>query len=367
MSERAAAEVSADEVAHSRLDAPLAELSSGIDALYLSGRGDLSQMWLTRLDELREAATDLGGPLPVELEGVLFAVLPHGWGKYRYCLHSPIGRLGFSASRHLPAIRVQPRSELLHALGPKRSVDTFEAITKQLCRGLTFGVSRIDLYADFVGLGVDSVARSSYLCRAKELRTFYEAGSLTGVEFGWRRAATICARVYDKTLDVANKGADWWYEIWGDRFDDGQEVWRVEFELGRKLLTDFGLDGPDAVLDALQSLWAYATGEWLTQREPGADSNRCRWPLSAQWSKVREVRLCQRQVDISRMRSRARAGSLRTLFPGLCGYLASFAAIVGTTDIDDTVDALAGQLRNDEIARRTAFAERVSRRLLEVR
>lgn len=168
-------DVSADEVASSRLGPRLVELSSGIDALYLSGRGDLSERWLSRLDELSDAACDFGGPVPVELGGLLFAVSPHGWGKYRYCLDNPIGRIGFSPSRHLPSIRVQPRSELMHAVGPRQSVETFKAITEPLCRELTFGVSRVDLYADFSGFQIDVDDRSSYVCRANEYRTYHEA------------------------------------------------------------------------------------------------------------------------------------------------------------------------------------------------
>ena len=68
---------------------------------------------------------------------------------------------------------------------------------------------------------------------------------------------------------------------------------------------------------------------------------------------------------MQRLRDRARAGSLRTLTPGLVGYLVGFAALVGTSDIDDTVDALARHVHDDQIVRRTAFSERVRRRLAE--
>jgi hypothetical protein len=48
--------------------------------------------------------------------------------------------------------------------------------------------------------------------------------------------------------------------------------------------------------------------------------------------------------------------------PALVGYLVSFAVVSGTNDIDDTVEALATQLRNDEIIRRTPFAQRIRQR-----
>jgi hypothetical protein len=48
------------------------------------------------------------------------------------------------------------------------------------------------------------------------------------------------------------------------------------------------------------------------------------------------------------------------------GYLVGFAVLSGTTDIDDTVEALAVHLRNDEIIRRKPFVKRVERRRAEV-
>jgi hypothetical protein len=44
------------------------------------------------------------------------------------------------------------------------------------------------------------------------------------------------------------------------------------------------------------------------------------------------------------------------------GYLVGFAALVGTSDIDDTLAALDSHVRNDEIVRRRSFAERVVER-----
>jgi hypothetical protein len=33
-----------------------------------------------------------------------------------------MARIGFSTSRHLPTVRIQPRSEFLHAIGPAAAV-----------------------------------------------------------------------------------------------------------------------------------------------------------------------------------------------------------------------------------------------------
>ncbi len=97
-------------VSRSLGDAPVPrELASGVDALYLSGNGYLSKGFLARLDEERMFADRASRPVPFELGDLVLGLAPHGWGKYRFCLDHETGRIGFSASRRLPPVRIQPR------------------------------------------------------------------------------------------------------------------------------------------------------------------------------------------------------------------------------------------------------------------
>jgi len=214
-------------------------------------------------------------------------------------------------------------------------------------------------------LSLDATDRERYVCRADARRTYEQSERCSGFDFGSRRGGTVTGRIYDKTLDVAHKGTDWWLEIWGDRHVPGGDVTRVEIEFGRKALTEFRLDSPAQVLDAVGDLWAYGTEQWLTHRIPTADTNRSRWPLSPDWQVIQQASLRHNTTDLSRLQARSRAGSLRKLTPGLVGYLVGFAALVGTQDIDDTVEALSHHVANDEITRRTTFAERIRRRRIE--
>jgi hypothetical protein len=256
---------------------------------------------------------------------------------------------------------VQPRSSLLHAIGPRATVDRFRELLGDLVDGLTFSVSRIDLYADFQGLSPDASCRERFVCRAGAVRVFEQEGSFTGIQLGMRSTKTFSARIYNKTLELGSSGADWWYAIWGDAYNPTLPVFRVEFEIGRKAITDFGLDTPEQVLAAAGDLWRYGTEEWLTYRTP-TRSERSRWPLSPEWIAVQRATLGGNFVGLERVRAGLRTGTLRRIFPALAGYLASFAAAIGTTGIEDTLVALDTQLRNDEIARRLPFEDRVLKR-----
>lgn len=142
---------------------------------------------------------------------------------------------------------------------------------------------------------------------------------------------------------------------------------RVEFEVNREGLGQFSLLGADETLRAVGDVWAYCTCQWLTHPSPIDDANRARWPFSPEWRCVQEARLTQHRIGAERISAGLRCGSLRKLTPGLTGYLVSFAALSGTSGIDDTVAAVGHHLRRDEAARGMSFSERVRMRRLQGR
>jgi hypothetical protein len=353
-------------VAHSHLVPHPVELASGVDALYLSGRTALPLPFLERLEQARALAELASVTVPFELGGESFGMAPHAFGRYRFCLEHSDGRVGISPSVQLPALRIQPRSGYLHAVGPAAAATRFQRLLESECDEVFFSVSRIDLYVDVEGWDVAIEDRTRFVCRAGSVRTYEEENLFTGFEFGRRSTKTICARIYDKTADVARTGADWWFDIW-QRDNGTGPVIRVELEFNREGLDQFGLSGVDETLAAVGDLWRYGTVEWLTHRSPTADGNRARWPVSPQWTCVQKATLSHHAIGAERVSRQQRAGSLRRMTPALVGYLVAFAALRGTAGIDDTMAALTRFLRYDEIVRGVAFADRVRHRLLDGR
>lgn len=342
---------------------PLRELASGIDALYLSARAVLPLV--DRLEDCRKWAGEVKRPAPCEIGDKIFGIAPHGWDKYRFCLDHRIARIGFTTSRHLPTIRIQPRAECLHAVGPEATVATLVDLLAPDLGELRFGVSRVDLFADWQGWTLGTADARRFLCRGDARRTYEVAGRFTGFEFGSRKTQTMSARLYDKTAETAAKNTGWWFEVWGDRYAPGMPVHRIEFEIGRQGLGEFDLDSPGQVLGRADELWTYATEQWLTYRSPTTDRTRSRWPIAPEWRQVQRATLRHQAVGIDRLRNAHRADSVDKLLPGLTGYLASLGALVGTEDIDDTVGFVGHHLTDYEIASHTSFAERVERRRVE--
>jgi hypothetical protein len=340
-------------------------LASGIDALYLSGHGYLSKDLTDHLDEVRRHADQEHKRIPFILGELIFALEPHGWGKYRYCLEHANGRIGFTTSERLPTVRIQPRAEFLHSSGPEGAVRFFRELLSPVVDGLALSVSRLDVFCDIEGMELSSDDRQRFVCRADGSTTYEVGGVVTGFTFGSRRTQRISARLYDKTAEITAKGGDWWELVWGERHRPGATVWRIEFEIGRGALRELDLSRPADVLAAAPSLWQYCTTEWLTLRRPCSDSNRSRWPIDPRWTLASSAALIQPTTKLLWIRRRKRASSLRRLLPGLLGYLVAFAVLAGTVDLSGTLDALRVSVADDEVIRRMTFAERVRRRRAE--
>src|SRR5664280_2331154 len=121
----------------------LNEVASGVDALYLSGRASLPDDLLARLESARTLANDLEGSPPFQFGTLEMLMAPHAWGKHRYCLTHPYGRIGITPSLNLPAFRIQPRAEFLHGVGPRPAVQGFRDLIEDECGIVKLQVSRV--------------------------------------------------------------------------------------------------------------------------------------------------------------------------------------------------------------------------------
>lgn len=126
----------------------------------------------------------------------------------------------------------------------------------------------------------------------------------------------------------------------GTGFDSNQRVLRIEFEINRDGLREFGIQTPEDAFENLGALWAYSTSQWLTLRAPTEDDTRSRWPIDPRWQAVQRCSLAGNSLPAERMRAGATAGSLRKLLPPLVGCLAAAGVVLRTTDLDSTFNAL---------------------------
>jgi hypothetical protein len=339
-------------------DSPV-ELAAGIDALYLSGRGEIPLELFDDLDRLKAAARESDQPVDTTLGGYPVRVLGNAWGKYRYCFSHELARVGVTQSERLPAVRIQPTARALHTIGPQTTVLWARNLLDALGIDAVLNVSRLDLHSDWQGFWIEPNERGNFVTYSDK-RSLYEVGdALFGLNFG-KRGGAIYARIYDKTREAEGNWDDWWPYVWGPRFDPEQRVLRIEFEINRDGLREFGVHAPEDAFENLGPLWAYSTSQWLTLRLPTSDDTRSRWPVDPRWQAVQRCSLSGNSLPAERMRAGRAAGALRLRLPQLVGCLAGAAVPLGTSTLDDTFDALRPYIHAYGDRRQLTFEERVA-------
>lgn len=338
---------------------PPVELLSGIDALYLSAKGQAPGGLLDRLEALRELAKAMDAPVDAALGGYPVKVQPTSFGKYRFCVLHELARIGLTESDHLPVVRFQPTAVALHALGPQGTALWARNFLDACGINATLHVARLDLHSDWQGIDIRANDRVNFVTYSDK-RALYEVGEeMSGLTFGKRGGSIVC-RIYDKSREFQDKGHDWWRDVWGSKYDPTRKVLRIEFEFSRAGLREFAVDTPEDAFEAMAAMWAYASCEWLTLRVPTDDETRSRWPLDPRWDAVQRSSLAGGRAPAERIREGKRQGDMRQYRKLATGVLSSMAVRMGTHDVGDTLAATVYELLMYERHSGRSFPSRVA-------
>ncbi|MBN2254625.1 MAG: plasmid replication initiation factor [Deltaproteobacteria bacterium] len=151
--------------------------------------------------------------------------------------------------------------------------------------------SRVDLCVDYKVPGglPESFIRSHAVCRSDDIRTYVNREGMGTIYFG-ALGAPLMLRFYDKGKEIANKGnEERWLSQWG--IDDPTDVWRVEFQIRRKVLRQLKINTMDDLKRKCSGTWKYLTGEWFSLRSP-TNQNTSRRPVHELWGDVQDKASC---------------------------------------------------------------------------
>jgi hypothetical protein len=217
----------------------------------------------------------------------------------------------------------------------------------------------MDLFCDVQGWRLDGDERDRFKCRATHRVLDEEGGAFGSVRFGQRSTGTVLARIYDKTAEVRAKGHDYWFDVWGSKWDNDSTVLRVEFEIGRQGLADFLVDTPEEALAQAPAMWGALTEKWLTFRERSTDTTDARWLVAEEWEAVQAATIRGSAIGLERARRRQERGNIRVLLPAFVGYLASVSERCGATTLDEALGVARSLVREDEDRRDIIFEHRL--------
>lgn len=322
-------------------------LRYGVDSLYLSFAGDLTDEGAIRLEEARENARSDDESLQtlaqLSILDHLFEAGPTGGRLFRYSLADHAYRLRIKGqnAKRVPLATAQISSRFLTAVGVEQAVSQLRAVLSAFGRlDGDVNVSRLDLFTDFVcPYSLDSWDDAAWVGRGRFLDRHRVDGDFTGWSIG---RGKMLARIYDKTLEIKASGKDYLPAIWHEAGWDGSApVFRLEFQFRNEALRELGCSKYPGVLSHLGGLWEYASTKWLRLCIPNtSDSTNTRWPLHPLWEGLQHVTWDTPQ-PVTRVP--IRLGSVpmdEALYRPFFSSLTSFMAAKGIIDPDEAWDRL---------------------------
>ena len=322
----------------------------GVDSLYLSYPGTLSDKTLDRLKHLKALAQSSE---PVQqaraqflLGGHIFEVKDKGAPLFPYVLDDGAFRIQLAKpSKTVPMAYVKVSSTYLAHVGPAEAEKALYALLSELGEiREAANVSRIDLFVDFVSHQDMEWNRQAWVTRAASVNAYAVNEKFSGWTVG--QGSDISARLYNKLLEIVKSGKDYLLDLWGQvGWQPGEPVWRLEFQIKREVLGQKGIGKLYDVLKHLNGLWSYGTTEWLRLTLPNPDDQtRSRWPVHPLWAALASVDWDTDGGPLSRNFSPERVPGNAKLFNLGFSNITSFMARQGIDDLYDGQEAFMAAL-----------------------
>jgi hypothetical protein len=205
-------------------------------------------------------------------------------------------------------------------------------------------VSRVDLCADFWipgGLSYEFLF-SHKVTRNDKVNPYLDKDDLQTYYVGDTKSP-IRLRIYNKGLKAEKDGTKLWFlELW--KRESTEDIWRIEFQVRRPALKQFGINSLDDLKEKQAGLWHYLTSKWFSLRLPDKEKAERR-TIHPLWCAVQG---CFKQNapdnEVKRVCGSAGTASPEWHLSHIDGCLSSFAARLGITNRDDALHELQNRL-----------------------
>lgn len=267
----------------------------GVDSLYLSYPGQLSEAVDTELRELKKLAQsrdDLAAKAQYQLGEHIFEVKDKGSGLFPFTIEDNAFRICF-ASHHakaIPMAYVKVSSDYLSHKTPAEAEAHLRSLLYLLGDVSPPKVSRIDLFVDFASsVDMESWQRHAWVTKASGMSQYAQDQTFTGWLIG--AGSALMARLYNKKIEIKKSGKTYLEILWREAGWGAQKpVWRMEFQFKREVLDQLGFHSLPGVLDNLNGMWSYATTQWLKLTIPSeTDKTRSRWTIHPLWQDLSSI------------------------------------------------------------------------------
>lgn len=297
---------------------------------------------LDRFKELKAIAQETGIEQTVYLNDLALTVHRTGIRFYQYNLSCNDFIISF-ADKELKTntpITVKFLSSYIWSFGLRGAFLKFVSWLESIASSITgTKVSRSDICADtdLVTFKESDIKGVVTLARKRQ-KYFVEDEYAIGRKFSGftiGKGSPLQARVYNKSIEIPTSGKCWFKEIWqANNWCEDKDVWRVEFQIMRNVLKEFGINSVEDLLNKESELWAYLTQQWLTIRQPSSDKVY-RWKLKKKWKIIQEAGNDYYTTPL--VREKVLQGSIQSLLDQGAGIMLSVAAIGDHESLEETL------------------------------
>jgi hypothetical protein len=316
-------------------------LRFGVDSLYLSYNGEISEVQAKELQGRKELAQS---PVPgdsafavAQANGHTFEVKDRAMRLFAFGLEDGCFRVDMSKGKSkLPFAYCKVASDFLASVSPEQAERDLYAT---LCE---FGdvwpdpnVSRIDLFVDFASpVPMNGWEEDAWVTKAARVHRYTENGVFTG--WGLGQGAPLLCRLYNKSVEIRISGKEYLQALWAEQgWDATVPVWRLEFQFRGEVLKQLGLGSFSRTASNLGALWAYAMGYFRLTVPNASDKNRSRWPTRRLWKALEAVDWQSNGGPLYRSFSPVRAPSREFISRQGFGAITSLMAREGIGDFYD--------------------------------
>lgn len=280
----------------------------------------------------------------LEIDNMTWQVLSNGKEGYAYILHNELYELDFaqfrSKNKSFFPVFIKIKSQALWSMSPAYAWKHICSwISNNIGEILIDRISRIDLCCHTDEFYLENSETADFKGQFYIDNTYRYRRQISAIYFGSSSTGKVYGRIYDKTLEVAQKKQKtWFYDIWQNAGMNIEKVWNIEFQVSREYLKEHCIDSVHDAFERLGTMWQYCTEYWLVKIVPdNANISRCsiddRWkPIQGAFEGYENKPLIDREKQL--------CADADAMIPSLFGTFTSFAARRGKTDLRSALNSM---------------------------
>lgn len=344
-------------------------LEFGIDIINYN---ELFENFLLELDRLKILGQEAYKEPIIKLNNTNLTVKKKGQGFYAYKLECDDFHMCFMkhSIENSPPIQVRFISSFLWKYGYKEAFNVF--INWFNVFGIKISgirISRLDICLDTDEICFLEDDNHSLFCRARKKQIQYSENCVdkknyigkhfSGFSIGF--GSPLSCRIYDKTLEIIKSSKTWFKTIWlENHWDCSKNVWRIEFQIRRKVLKELGIFNFEDIEKNLEGIWAYLTQKWLTLRIKNNNKNSTRFELDNRWIIIQKSG--NDYISSPSIREVIRKGNLEKILAQCGGLITSISAITNEKKPINTCLRVIDHIREKCYENNTTFEKEVEKR-----